>query len=61
MNANGTTSTYLNILILLQFEHVGIELLLQLLVGVIDAELLEGVYLECLETVNIKYTWRRVK
>ena len=44
----------LDILLLLQLEHVLVELLLQLLVGVVDTELLEGIRLESLEAVNVK-------
>ncbi|WPK27202.1 hypothetical protein PUMCH_004579 [Australozyma saopauloensis] len=50
----------LDVLFLLQLEHVLVELLLQLLVGVVDAELLERVLLEVLESVDIKHSNERV-
>lgn len=42
--------------LLLELEHVLIKLLLQLLVRVVDAELLEAVKLEQLEPVNVQDT-----
>ena len=47
-------STFGNIFLLLQFENVKIELLLELFVGVIDTELLEGVDFERLKAVNVE-------
>ena len=41
---------------LLQCEHVLVELLLQFLVGIIDAQLLKGVLLEDFESKDIKQT-----
>ena len=43
---------------LLQFEDVFVEVLLQLLVGVVDAELLKGVLLEDFKAKYIKHSNR---
>lgn len=45
----------LQILVLLQLEHMLVELLLQFLVRVIDAKLLERIHLERLEPVNVQH------
>ena len=44
------------VLLLFEGEHVVVEELLQLLVGVVDAQLLERVVLEDLETGNVEHT-----
>src|SRR4051794_16303964 len=43
-----------SILFLLENEHMVVEKLLELLIGVIDAELLEAIFLEDLKPGNIK-------
>ena len=45
---------FLLVLLLLHGEHVLVELLLQLLIGVVDAQLLETVLLEDLEAKDIQ-------
>ena len=45
----------LDVLLLLQLEHVHVELLLQLLVGVVNAELLKGVHLKSLKAVDVEH------
>jgi len=42
------------VLVLLELEDVPVELLLERLVGVVDAELLEVVLLECLEAEDVE-------
>lgn len=42
------------VLFLFQFEHMLIELLLQLLVGIINRKLFEGITDKCLKTVNVQ-------
>ena len=51
-----TLGTYLHVFLLLQLEYVHVELLLQLLVGVVDAELLERVDLEGFKTVDVQHS-----
>ena len=51
---SGPFDTLFFVLLLLQDKHVVVEELLQLLVGVVDAQLLEGVELENFETGNIE-------
>ncbi len=46
-----------HVLLLLQLEHMLAELLLQLLVGVVDAELLEAVLAERLEAVDVEHAY----
>lgn len=43
------------ILLLLRLEHELVELLVELLVGIVDAELLETVYLEDFKAVNVQH------
>ena len=45
---------FLFVLLLLQGEHVLVELLLQLLVGIVNAELFEGVLCKDLESKDIQ-------
>jgi len=45
------------ILFLLQFEYMLNEKLLQILVGIINAKLLEAVVIEVFETKDIQYTY----
>ena len=47
--------TFTRVLLLLEHEHVVVEELLQLLVGVVDEELFVSVGLEDLETSNIEH------
>lgn len=49
---------YPEVLLLLQFEDVGVELLLEFLIGVIDAELFERVYFEGLKAIYVQDTWK---
>ena len=44
----------LHVLLLLQLEHVHVELLLQLLVGIVDAKLLKTVLPEDFKAVDVK-------
>merc|ERR1711963_733535 len=52
----GPVKTLLDVLLLLEGEHVGVEELLQLLVDVVDTDLLEAVVVEDLEASNIQDT-----
>merc|ERR1711963_1052256 len=52
----GPVKTLLDVLLLLEGEHVGVEELLQLLVDVVDTDLLEAVVIEDLEASNIQDT-----
>jgi len=52
----GPVYLFLQVLLLFELEHVVIEELLQLLVGVVNANLLEAVLLENFETSNIEDT-----
>ena len=45
-----------HVLFLFELEDVGVKFLLQLLVGVVDTELLEGVLCKMFETIDIEYT-----
>jgi len=56
----GPVDLFTEVLLLLELEHVVVEELLQLLVGVVDADLLERVLLEDFETGNIEDTNERV-
>jgi hypothetical protein len=56
----GPVDLFLQVLLLFELEHVVIEELLQLFVGVIDANLLEAVLLEDFETSNIENADERV-
>lgn len=49
------------VLLLLQFENVLYEELLQILVGIVDAELLETVVIEVLETKNVEHSDRTAR
>lgn len=49
----------LGVLLLFQFEHVLVEIELQILVGVVDAHLLKTVFLEIFESENIQYVDRQ--
>ena len=49
-------NAFLLVLLLLQSEHMLVELLLQLLIGIIDAELLERVLCKDLESKDIQDT-----
>jgi len=56
----GPVDLFTEVLFLFELEHVVVEELLELLVGVVDADLLEGVLLEDFETSNIEDTNERV-
>lgn len=47
---------YPEVFLLLQFEDVGVELLLEFLIGIVDAELLERVDFKGLKAVYVQYT-----
>jgi len=56
----GPVDLFTEVLLLLELEHVVVEELLQLLVGVVDADLFEGVLLKDFKTGNIEDTNERL-